>query len=158
QPLAWRALRAWAALAFVALLFMEWSTPGFIGEYDSRPNYLFVEYLAYVREVGGTLLGEHLVSILGASLALPLATWAYWRFTRSHSPLPRLHPLAALPLALVLLMGTALLARGTLGHRPANPALAATTADSLVNQLPLSSAYTLLYALYQARKSEDGGI
>ncbi len=158
QALAWRALRLYATAAFTVLLFMEWSTPGFIAEYDNRPNYLFVEYLAYVREVGGTLIGDHLVALLGAVVALPLAIWGYRHLTRWQAPLPRLHPLVALPLALVLLAGTAALARGTLGHRPANPALAATSADNLVNQLPMASTYTLMYALYLARKSEDGGI
>jgi phosphoglycerol transferase MdoB-like AlkP superfamily enzyme len=158
QTLAWRAMRLYASTAFVVLLFMEWSTPGFIAEYDSRPNYLFVEYLGYMREVGGTLIGDHLTALLGAVVALPLALWAYRRLTQWRAPLPRLQPLAALALALALTSGAALLARGTLGHRPANPALAATTADNLVNQLPMGSTYTLTYALYLARKSEDGGI
>ena len=52
----------------------------------------------------------------------------------------------------------ALSARGAVGHRPANPSSAAVTADHLVNELPLSSAYTLLFAVHLSRKSEDGGI
>lgn len=158
QRFAWPAVRAWAALAFAALLFMELATPAFIVEYDNRPNYLFVEYLGYLREVGGTVLAERPWSLLGTAVLLPGLTWLYLRATRRHAPWPRLHPVVALLVAAALFTGAALMARGTLGHRAANPALAATTSDGLVNQLPLSSAYSLLYALYQARKSEDGGI
>ncbi|MBL0917598.1 MAG: sulfatase-like hydrolase/transferase [Hydrogenophaga sp.] len=158
QPLAWRGLRAVALAAFAALLFLEWATPAFIAEYDNRPNYLFVEYLRYVREVGGTVLAERPLALLAALIAIPGLTWLYARTTRTRTAWPRLHPLTALLLSVLLFCGTALAARGTLGHRAANPALAATTSDGLVNQLPLSSAYALLYALYQARRSEEGGI
>jgi len=45
----------------------------------------------------------------------------------------------------------------SLGHRPANPATVAATTDHLVNELALSSAYTLLYAIYQSRYDKKGG-
>src|SRR5690606_37802525 len=38
----------------------------------------------------------------------------------------------------------------------ANPASAASSRDALVNELPLSSLYTLAYALYLSHKSEAG--
>jgi phosphoglycerol transferase MdoB-like AlkP superfamily enzyme len=38
-------------LAIVLLVFLEAATPGFIGEYDVRPNRIFVEYLKYPNEV-----------------------------------------------------------------------------------------------------------
>jgi phosphoglycerol transferase MdoB-like AlkP superfamily enzyme len=35
----------WVMAAIVLLVFLEVSTPGFINEYDVRPNRIFVEYL-----------------------------------------------------------------------------------------------------------------
>jgi phosphoglycerol transferase MdoB-like AlkP superfamily enzyme len=160
-----RAWRAWlgflklyglAALVFVA--FMELSTPAFVSQYDARPNYLFVEYLGYAKEVGGTLLKDHWPHLLATALLLPTMIVVYLRMStapRSHTPIRRRH---ALVLSLLLMTMLALSARGSLGHRPANPASAAVTGDHLVNELPLSSAYTVLYALYLSRKNEDGGI
>src|SRR5690606_15914881 len=37
----------WVVACITLLVFMEATTPGFIGEYDTRPNRLFVEYLKY---------------------------------------------------------------------------------------------------------------
>ena len=47
--------------------------------------------------------------------------------------------------------------RSTLAHRPVNPATVAVTTDHLVNELALSSAYTLVYAIYQSRYDRKGG-
>ena len=53
-----RLARYWAPVLRVYLIsviglfiFMEVATPPFISEYDIRPNYLFVEYLKYPKEV-----------------------------------------------------------------------------------------------------------
>jgi phosphoglycerol transferase MdoB-like AlkP superfamily enzyme len=53
------------------------------------------------------------------------------------------------PLIFVL---TAFGIRSTLGHRPANPALFAITADSMVNSLVLNSGYSVVYATYNLIK------
>jgi len=149
-------LRAYGLLALVLLAFMELSTPAFIAQYDSRPNYLFVEYLGYAKEVGGTLLKDYWAHLLAAAVLLPALAWGHWRLSRP-APVPAVLPWwqAAL-LSVALLVALALAGRGALGHRPANPASAALTADHLVNELPLNSLYTVMYAIYQARKSEAG--
>lgn len=154
----WATLRVYALLCFVFVAFMELATPPFMAEYDVRPNYVFVEYLTHVQEVGGTLLKQYPWHLALAAVLLPLLGWAFWRGTRVPAPQRTLPWPVALVSSLCLVAVCGVLARGSLGHRPANPALAALTQDGLVNQLPLSSAYTLLYALYQARKSEQGGV
>jgi phosphoglycerol transferase MdoB-like AlkP superfamily enzyme/membrane-associated PAP2 superfamily phosphatase len=161
-----RSLRAWGAVlrvyggvALLLVVFMELATPAFVLQYDSRPNYLFVEYLGYVKEVGGTLIKDYWAHLLATAVLLPTIGWAYVRLTR---PAPRapapLRIWQALPLSVLLFVVLALCARGALGHRPANPATAAVTTDHLVNELPLSSLYTVTYAIYQSRKAEEGGI
>ena len=59
---------------FIFIAFMELATPSFINQFDSRPNYLFVEYLEHYREVSSMLLTEYPFQLLLSSIHLPLIT------------------------------------------------------------------------------------
>ncbi|MGV6826713.1 MAG: LTA synthase family protein [bacterium] len=143
---------------FAFICFMEFSTPSFINQYDSRPNYLFVEYLEHYREIGATLLAEYPLQLLIAAFLVPLLTWAHYLVYRRITILERpMHWLAAILLVPVIMSSMLMGARSTLGHRPANPATVAVTNDHLVNELALSSAYTLMFAIYQSRYDRKGG-
>ncbi|OGO82358.1 MAG: sulfatase, partial [Chromatiales bacterium RIFOXYA1_FULL_46_5] len=152
----------WCLAALVLLVFMELASPAFILQYDVRPNRLFVEYLKYPKEVLSTLwFGFRLPLVLGVVATLVL-TWLMRRIFRSGKcSLSRWSIGKAIGLwclALVLLFAGI---RSTTDHRPANPAIFAITADAMVNSLVLSSAYSVLYALYnlkhEARSSEIYG-
>ncbi|MDP3519934.1 MAG: hypothetical protein Q8S02_04870 [Hydrogenophaga sp.] len=151
-------LRWYGGLVLLLTAFMELATPAFIAQYDSRPNYLFIEYLGYVKEVGGTLVKDRGPHLLAAAVLLPALVWVYARLSHPTRPSASLRVWQAAPLSVLLFALLALCARGALGHRPANPASVAVTTDHLVNELPLSSLYTVSYALYQSRKAEEGGI
>ena len=45
--------------------------------------------------------------------------------------------------------------RSTLDHRPVNASVAAFSSDSLVNQLPLNSPYTVIYAVYERNRDKE---
>jgi len=160
HPRGWRAwtvfLRGYGLAALLLIAFMELATPAFVAQYDARPNHLFVEYLGYAREVGGTLLKDYAAHLLAAALLLPALAWAFARLSRPGAPPAPPRAWQALLMSAVLLLALALAGRGALGHRAANPASAASSRDALVNELPLSSLYTLAYALYLAHKSEAG--
>lgn len=160
HPRTWRAwmgfLRVYGGLALLLVAFMELATPAFVAQYDARPNYLFVEYLGYAKEVGGTLLKDHAAHLLAAVLLLPLVAWAGAHLSRAGTPPAPPRAWQALVLSALLLVSLTVAARGALGHRAANPASAALTSDHLVNELPLNSLYTVAYAIYQSRKSEAG--
>lgn len=155
----WRWLLVfYTTLWFVFICFMEFSTPSFINQYDSRPNYLFVEYLEHYREVSATLLAEYPLQLLVAAIMVPLLSWLYIHIYRKFLDLRQpMHWLVAIILVPVLFTGLLMSARSSLGHRPANPATVAVTTDHLVNELALSSAYTVLYAIYQSVHDEKGG-
>jgi phosphoglycerol transferase MdoB-like AlkP superfamily enzyme len=143
----------WVILAIVLLVFLEAATPGFIAEYDIRPNRLFVEYLKYPKEILGMLwTGFKLEVFTGIGFTL-LAIWSMRRFmqpwlevnasvtsTWSNKKLWIIWPL--------IFLVTAFAIRSTIGHRPANPALFAITPDSMVNSLILNSSYSVIYAVY----------
>jgi phosphoglycerol transferase MdoB-like AlkP superfamily enzyme len=133
----------------VLLVFLEAATPGFIHEYDVRPNRIFVEYLKYPHEVFGMLWqGFKLELFFGLlmtviAFALVAKLLKPWREAEAKWASPAVW--LVWPLILVL---TVLGIRSTLSHRPANPALFAITQDSMVNSLILNSTYSVFYAAY----------
>jgi phosphoglycerol transferase MdoB-like AlkP superfamily enzyme len=142
----------WCLLALVLLVFMELATPAFIMQYDVRPNRLFVEYLKYPKEVLSTLWFGFRWPLVFGLLATLALTWLMRRIFRAGKcSLNRWSVFKSLGLwclALLLLFAGI---RSTTDHRPANPAIFAITSDSMVNSLVLSSAYSVLYALYNLK-------
>lgn len=143
----------WVLLAIVLLVFLEVSTPGFIKEYDVRPNRIFIEYLKYPHEVFSMLWKGFKLDIFAGLGFSMLAFFGMHRFMQPWLQIKSSWTNRKLwlvwPLIFVL---TALGIRSTLGHRPANPALFAITADSMVNSLVLNSGYSVVYATYNLLK------
>ncbi|WP_288378246.1 LTA synthase family protein [uncultured Massilia sp.] len=144
----WRAATlGWATLALVFIVFMELSSPQFILQYDVRPNRLFIEYLAYPREVFATLWnGFRIALVLGCGLTVVIGAAIFSllrRAARGSGAWPARRLLLFWP---VLCLLVAMQVRSTLGHRPANPALFALSGDSLVNSLIINSAWSVLDA------------
>ena len=157
RPTLW-AMRIFFAATLTLLFFMEMATPAFLEEYDSRPNYLFVEYLEYPREVLATLWGAYPIQLILSGLLVPLVFFASLRLFTKLSDFPgpiRLR--VTLPLTLLLPLLSLAAARSTLEHRPVNPSNACYSSDAMVNSLPLSSLYSVAYAIYETRKNERPG-
>lgn len=144
----WNAFVAyWGTFALIFILFMELSSPQFIMQYDVRPNRLFIEYLAYPREVFATLWKGFRVALIGGvcmTLLLGAAIVVLLRRASTQSVMwPARKLLLVWPLAcLVVFMQV----RSTTGHRPANPAMFALTGDAMVNSLIINSGWSVLTA------------
>ncbi len=142
----------WATL----IVLMELTTPTYIAFFDTRPGRIFFEYLIHPREVGLLLLGGFVIQSIFVSIATALtAVFSYIGVRRLQAfqisfSYPR--QLIVLPLLLALL---ALGARSTVGHRPINASSVAFSNDQLLNELGLSSTYTVLYALYGLKNEGD---
>ncbi len=149
-------LRGAFALLLVAFALTEIATPGFIEEFDTRPNYLFFEYLEYPREVLATLWGAYPWRLMLMVVAAPAVFFAGLAlFRRTGKPLAGpLRPSVALVAVVVVTALCVLGARGTLDHRPINPSTACFSTDALVNTLPLNSLYSAGYAIYESKKNE----
>lgn len=137
-------------------VFIEAATSSFIVEFDTRPNYLFVEYLQYPDEVFATVVGERPVSLAVFSIAAMLmglfaARWLH-RDPAWNTPVSLVACVIGTPLIALL---TVAMVRSTLDHRPVNASVAAFSQDSLVNQLPLNSPYTVIYALYERQRDAE---
>jgi phosphoglycerol transferase MdoB-like AlkP superfamily enzyme len=143
----------WVTLAIVLLVFLEASTPGFIAEYDVRPNRIFVEYLKYPHEVASMLWVGFRIHIFATLIFIAFTHLVMqglmkpWLNTKSTWSVKK--TLITWPLIFMLV---AFGIRSTVGHRPANPALFAITADSMVNSLVLNSGYSVVYATYNLLK------
>ena len=150
-------LHLWLAAGWGLLAFMEAVTPGFIAQYDLRPNRLFVEYLQYPQEVFGMLLGGFQLELacgLLVLLAAPCVAYVTLRqFARSDGKPAALG--VRLVVIVVLLPLLVLGARGTLRHRPINPGFTAFSSDALLNDLTLNSLYSVAWAVRAMRSEID---
>ncbi|HQR60083.1 MAG TPA: LTA synthase family protein [Methylophilaceae bacterium] len=148
----------WIVASMTFLLFLEAATPGFIVEYDVRPNRLFVEYLKYPKEVCSMLWKGFRIHVFFGLLVTALAVWGVSRFSQSWLSQPASWGILAILLAwLPVLALLAAVIRSSTGHRPANPAMFAITTDSLVNSLILDSAWSVLHAIYNLKHEKTSG-
>ena len=137
----------WYRLWWILLVLMEVATPQFVIEYDTRPNRLFVVYLTSPHEVLSMLWGGYKAVLAVAALLLAAFGWLGWKLFRADRVDASLRPWLRLPATAALFVAVFLAARGTLAHRPLNPAMVAVGNDSMVNALPLNSLYTVADAI-----------
>lgn len=146
-------LRVWFLISFLVVLFFELATPAFINEYGFRPNRLFIEYLMYPDEVFKMLVRGHLLTLIVVFTLLLLPIKVLWNFTdyivQQSTCLQNTKPIVRLASFIGLFLVITLTGRGTLNHRPINPALVYFSTDPLINSLTLNSFYSVSYALYQ---------
>ena len=153
-------LRCYLVVVTMFVLWVELGTIPYIDQYDVRPNYIYIEYLKYPREVLTMLVVSYGTLMLLMGLATIAGGLLAWRWSRSalQTPVQKRLPGALILSPFVLIMILAMV-RSTLDHHPVNPSTVAFTTDSMVNQLALSSPYTLIYAIYeQQRDSRDGAV
>jgi phosphoglycerol transferase MdoB-like AlkP superfamily enzyme len=140
----------YGSLVTTVVVIIEASTPAFITQYDVRPNRLYVEYLDYPQEVFSMLVQGHLLAML-STLFIAIITGVYsYRFLFNSLHKTQTYTLkktTSLPLLIGALFLCLLAARGTLSHRPLNPALVYFSQDSLVNSLILNSTYSVAFAI-----------
>ena len=135
---------------------MEFATPVYADFFDSRPGRIFFEYLSYPREIGLMLVNGFLIeSVLVIAGTLFILAVVYLGLAKLQQLQGRWsYParIIAFPVVLVLLV---LAGRSTLGHRPINASSVAFSNDQLLNELALSSTYTLLNAIYGLKNEGD---
>src|SRR5262245_21103853 len=148
-----KALHLHAGLAFLLLCAAEIGGLYFFAYYDLRPNYLVLEH-AGDPEVIRTLLTGYpagwaiLFSLAGALLAL----WLQHRGAgRVRAGSGRLGVLADHLGALLCLILAGLAMRGTLDHRPLNPAFAARTSNRIANEIAGSGVLNVFREMDQRR-------
>lgn len=142
------------AICFGLFIFMEAATPSFINQYDLRPNIWFIEYLKYPHEVFSTLYKAYSMQLLAAILVTFAGASGIYRMLRKASSGAVVKWYVALPAVPLLFLVCVAMIRSTTDHRPVNPATVAFSNDPLMNTLPMSSAYTVLYAAIQLKNEQ----
>lgn len=134
-------------------LYIENATFPFVAQYDVRPNYLFIEYLKYPKEVSSMILKEYPLQLTAALVMLLMTAWGYLRF----SPLnlietirtPLWKRLLLFPIvAALLFIGI----RSSFGHRPANISDALYSTNRMANEIAKNSLYSIGNAFYSYTK------
>ena len=145
----WRGfISLYLALCFVAIVFVELSTPSFINQFDLRPNVLYVEYLKYPKEVMATLWEAYKLQLIFTVVFSTFAFIGLYRKLKTAAlSMQRIVWWKAIAISPLLFLIAVMAGRSTLGHRSVNPSTVAYSNDPMVNTLPLSSAYSVLYAL-----------
>lgn len=147
------------AVCFFAVVFVELSTPSFINQYDLRPNRLYIEYLEYPKEVMSTLWEAYRFQLVFTVVFTAFAfKWMYSKLKISTKNIQTVKWWRAIIYSPLLFLLAALCARSTLDHRAVNPSTVAFSNDAMVNTLPLSSAYSVLYALTEMMRENKANI
>lgn len=146
-------LKGYFAVVFAVLIYIENATLPFFIQYDVRPNYLFVEYLEYPKEVFGMIIADYKLAHAIAFAMIGLFLYFYLRSSRSDVSrvfeIPYLkRALLVLPLAALLFLGI----RSSFGHRPANISDAMYSTNRTLNEITKNSPYSIGYAIYVNRK------
>jgi len=151
RPLAARITAWWFRVWWMLYVLLEVSTPQFIAEYDTRPNRLYFIYLLNPKEVGSMLWQGYKGVLLAAFVVLVLAAWLAVKLFPTRTRDPSMgwwkRPVASFVILALVFLG----ARGTLEHRPINPAKVAFSSDAMVNALALNSLYSVFDAAYRMR-------
>lgn len=137
-------------------LYVENATFPFVAQYDVRPNYLFVEYLKYPKEVTSMILKEYPLQLLMAFAMLAVMAWGYLRFSPLNLEAAIRTPLwqrilLVLPIAVLLFIGI----RSSYGHRPANISDALYSTNRMANEIAKNSLYSIGYAYYSYSREND---
>ena len=139
-------------LFLTIILFLELATPNFIGQYDTRPNQLFIQYLVYPKEVIQLLYKGYLLSIIATFIFIIAFVYVLIKYRkRLFGVVPTAYKskLILFPLvAFLLFFG----ARSSLtSKRPINSSNAIFSTDQLTNCMGLNSFYTVGFALYSLK-------
>ncbi len=142
-------LRFYFLIVLSILIYIENATFPFIAQYDVRPNYLFVEYLEYPKEVFSMIIADYKLALFIAFSMIGTFAYYFLKYTKKDFSddfkTPYLKRVALfLPLAIVLFIGI----RSSFEHRPANISDAMYSSDRMVNEITKNSIYSIGYAIY----------
>ena len=148
-----RFLQIYFLIVYSLLIYIEIATFPFFAEYDVRPNFKFVEYLAYPKEVFNLIITDYKLPLLIAFVAIALFAYIFLKTTKNsflevlQTPLLK-RAVWFLPLGILLFIGI----RSSFGHRPANISDVMYSNNRIVNEISKNSLYSVIYAVYSNKK------
>ena len=148
-------LKYYMLLVLVLAIYIENATFPFLAQYDMRPNYLFVEYLEYPREVFSMIFAAYKLELSIAFIMIVGFIYFYMKNTKGKISKAFDTPwwirfLLVFPIGALLFIGI----RSSLGHRGANPSDAMYTGNRMVNEITKNSLHNIVYAIYASKKHD----
>lgn len=145
-------IRVYLLLFLLLAIYIENATFPFIVEFDVRPNDIFINYLAYPKEVLSNIWASYKPELFVVFVMMSAAGIFYWRRTRNSFEVAFeaawwVRLLFVVPLAAILFIGI----RSSFSHRAANISLASYTNSHLVNEITKNSLFAIGYAYYSQK-------
>lgn len=136
--------------AFTIYLIIEFATIGFLDQFSSRPNYLFIEHLGNYKEIFTMVYELYMVQITLAVIIL-LGVLYYtnkmFKHTMIHNSL--LQKLSVFPLVIVILF---LGMRSSIDASTPNQGFYTFSKSNIHNEIANNSIFSILYATYLLKK------
>lgn len=146
-------LKFYYLIFLIIAIYIEIATFPFFEQYDVRPNFLFVEYLVYPKEVFNMIVADYKLALFIAFVVIGLFTYLYIK-KMNHSLKDIFEIvyfkrfLLFVPILIVLFVGI----RSSFGHRPANISDAIFSENRIINEITKNSIYSIVYAIYSTKK------
>ncbi|RXJ97208.1 sulfatase [Arcobacter sp. AHV-9/2010] len=143
-------------LAFLVFaIFIECASFPFFAQYDLKPNYLFLEYLEYPKEVGSLMFKDYKLELFLTFILIliTIKLFTKYRFLNFESVFEQSYlsrVLTLLPILLILFLGI----RSSFGHRPVNISDALYSSNRVLNEVTKNSIHSIAYAYYSYKRSE----
>lgn len=152
-PLISKGIKFYILVWLLVLIFIENATFPFFAQYDVRPNYLFLEYLEYPKEVGSLMFKEYKLELLLSFVMMFVAARLFLRskwidFRNAFRTPYHFRALLLLPLLVLLFLGI----RSSFGHRGANTSDALYSTNRIANEITKNSLHAIGYAYYSSKK------
>ncbi len=148
-----KGLRLYFLAIILLLVYMENATFPFFAEYDVRPNYKFVEYLEYPKEVFAMIFAEYKLAMLLSGIMMFLVGRFYMKHSKGDfsDVLQEAYwkrVLVFIPIAALLFIGI----RSSFGHRAANNSDAMYSTNRVINEITKNTVYSVAYSIYANKK------
>ena len=142
-------LKYYFLVVFSLAIYIENATFSFMAQYDVRPNYLFVEYLIYPREVFAMIFADYKLELLIAFGMIGAFIYFYLKLAKDDFlnvfDTHYIKRVALfIPILLILFIGV----RSSFGHRGANISDAMYSTNRMVNEITKNSLHSIGYAIY----------
>ncbi|PLY07197.1 MAG: sulfatase [Arcobacter sp.] len=156
EKLVGKFLKIYFLIVLSFLIYIEFATFPFFAQYDVRPNYLFVEYLAYPKELFSMIFSKYKKELFITFSIIALFVFLYTKYSNDNTKkVFKIHYLKRIllfiPLLIILFIGI----RSSFGHRPANNSDALYSSNRIINELTKNSLYSIGYAIYANSKNSN---
>ena len=145
------ATRIFMAVAIFLVAYLEIANFFFFEEFNTRLNYLFIEYLEYPEEVFDMIWKSYSFDLLTITPILFYLAYNFFRYTKMLSESNIFHKLLFLPLLLILLF---IGMRSSFDSSTPNQSFYSFSNSTLTNDITNNTIFSLLYAVYL--KSKEG--